>query len=179
MVTIIADEGNFTIGMDLYQGFLSQQVEAEYISLENVQIKPCVNCGGCTYKTYGKCVVRDDGDWIYPKIIRTDILIFVTPITFGSYSSKVKRVMDKFGVFMDRHYYMVNGELAKGGAVGKQFKYFAVGVRGKSDLEEASAFKTLFRENLIITRGAGEVYITGPSLSDESKSKIVKGATSI
>ena len=179
MVTIIADEGKFAIGMELYQEFLSKNVEAEYITLENVQIKPCVNCGGCSYKTYGKCVIRDDGDWIYPKIIRTDVLIFVTPITFGSYSLKVKRTFDKFGVFMDRHYYLVNGELAKGGSVGKQFRYFAVGVQEQSDLAGVAAFKTLFRENLIITRGAGDVYITGTSLSDDSKSEIVRGVTNI
>jgi len=179
MVTIIADEGKFTIGSELYQEFLSKEVKAEYISLENVQMKPCVNCGGCSYKTYGKCVIRDDGDWIYPKIISTDVLIFVTPITFGSYSLKVKRVFDKFGVFMDRHYYLVNGELAKGGAVGRQFKYFAVGVQEQGNLAEAVAFKTLFRENLIITRGTGEVFITSTALSDDTKSEIVKRTANI
>ncbi|MFT4145459.1 MAG: NAD(P)H-dependent oxidoreductase [Mobilitalea sp.] len=85
MIAIIADEGNCQIGLELQQTLLAQGVQVEYISLEKVNVKPCVSCGGCTYKTYGKCVVRDDGDWIYPKVIGAEAVIFVTPITFGSY----------------------------------------------------------------------------------------------
>jgi Multimeric flavodoxin WrbA len=88
MITIVADEGNGQIGAELFRELSRRDVEGEYISLEGVQVKPCISCGGCTYKTYGRCVTRDDGDWIYPQIIKADVLIFVTPITYGSYSLK-------------------------------------------------------------------------------------------
>ena len=48
MVTIIADEGKNRIGESLYQDFLAKEVQVDYISLERVEIKPCVSCGGCT-----------------------------------------------------------------------------------------------------------------------------------
>ncbi len=173
MITIIAHEGNSKIGAELHQALLDKGVEADYIPLDNVDVKPCVNCGSCSNKTDGRCVVRDDGDWIYPKVVRSDALVFVTPVVFGGYSFKLKRVLDKFGLFMDRRYFVVNGELAKGGLLGRTFKCFAVGVSERDDTAENAAFKQLFRELLTITRGAGQAYVTSPSLSPEMKHDIL------
>jgi multimeric flavodoxin WrbA len=174
MITIIADERNNQIGRVLFQELLSKGVDSEYISLEGVQVNPCLNCGGCTYKTYGECVSRDDGDWICPKAARSDVILFVTPIVFGSYSFKIKRVFDKFGLIMDRHYFMKNGELVKGGMIGKQFKFFAVGDRENCMDEEIEAFKKLFHENLLITRGLGKAYIVDAVLTSEMKTQIIQ-----
>ncbi len=174
MITVIADEGQNKIGFEICQALIAQGVQSDYVPLDNVVVKPCVNCGGCTNKTYGRCVVRDDGDWIYPKIIKSEVLVLVTPIVFGSYSFKLKRVLDKFGLFMDRHYFLVNGELTKGGMPDRTFKCFAVGVT--EDAAEGDSFKRLFHELLTITRGAGKAFVTAASLSDEMKSDIVKEA---
>lgn len=174
MITIIADEGKNKIGSELYQGFITKGIQAEYISLEQVDIKPCVSCGGCTYKTYGRCTIRDDGDWIYPKVIRSDVIIFVTPITYGSYSFKVKRVFDKFSLIMDRHYFVENKELVKGGKLDSKFKFFAIGDKENCIKEEIEAFQKLVHENLVITRGKGKAYITERSLSEEMKNQIIE-----
>lgn len=173
MIAIIADEGKSKVGTELCQGFLSKGVETEYIPLDNIQVKPCMNCGGCNYKSYGRCVTRDDGDRIYPKVIRSEAVIMVSPVIFGSYSFKVKRVLDKFGLLMDRHYYVQNKELVKGGMPGKRFKYFAIGVNENPDGEEAEAFKKLVHETLIITRGVGRAYIVGGQLTSELRNNIV------
>lgn len=174
MITVIADEGKSQIGSELFQGLIAKGIQADYISLDGVQVKPCVSCGGCTYKTYGKCVVRDDGDWIYPKVIEADVLIFVTPITFGSYSFKMKRVVDKFGLIMDRHYFLDNRELVKGGMQGRQFKFFVLGIKENCIDEEIEAFQKLHSENLIITRGKGKVYIVNIGFNLETKNQIIE-----
>lgn len=128
MITVIADEGIDRTGYELYEELTVNGMTTEYISLEGVKVKPCVNCGGCTYKTYGKCVVRDDADWILKNIIGADVLIMVTPITFGGYSYKIKQVLDKISLIMDRHYYIRNKEMVKGGMHGRQFKFFVLGI---------------------------------------------------
>ena len=141
MVTIIADEGKNCIGIELYQGFLSKEIPAEYISLDNVEI---------------------------------DVLIFVTPITFGSYSFKVKRVYDKISLIMDRHYFVENKELVKGGKLGSRFKFFTIGNMENCRKEELEAFQKLFHENLVITRGIGKCYIADKSLSEEMRNQIIE-----
>ncbi len=174
MVTIIADEGIYKIGEKLKECLQEKMVDVDYISLDNVEVKPCVSCGGCTNKTYGKCVIRDDGDWIYPKLIRSDVQIYVTPITFGSYSFKTKRVLDKCGLIMDGHYFVNNKELVKGGMIGKQFKMILIGVSQNTIEDEITAFHKLFQEMLIITRGVGKSYIVDSVLDTKAIDTIVK-----
>lgn len=174
MITIVADEGKGKIGQELFEQLVLKGEKSEYVSLEGVEVKPCVGCEGCTYKTYGKCITRDDGDWIFPKLMKADVLLFVTPITFGSYSFKIKRVVDKFGLIMDRHYFMEKGEIVKGGMIGKQFVFYAVALMDGCIDEEIEVFKKLHHENLLITRGRGKAFIVDALPSLEVKNNILK-----
>ena len=94
MITILSDDTRHDIGMQLKQSIESMGRQTDYVSLVDVQVKPCINCGACNYKSYSKCVFRDDDDWILSKIAKADALIVVTPILFGGYSVKTKRVLD-------------------------------------------------------------------------------------
>lgn len=174
MVTIIADEGRHKIGEKLKESLQEKMLDINYISLENVKVEPCISCEGCTYKTYGKCVIRDDGDWIYPKLINSDVQIYVTPITFGGYSFKTKRVLDKCALIMDRHYFVENKELVKGGMIGKRFKMVLIGVNDNAIEDEVTAFHKLFHEILIITRGVGKSYIIDSDLDTKAIDDIVQ-----
>lgn len=174
MITVIADEGIDRTGYELYEELTVNGMTTEYISLEGVKVKPCVNCGGCTYKTYGKCVVRDDADWILKNIIGADVLIMVTPITFGGYSYKIKQVLDKISLIMDRHYYIRNKEMVKGGMHGRQFKFFVLGINNGCIDGEIEAFNRLHYENLVIARGTGSAYVVDPVLTKERKAQIIR-----
>lgn len=174
MITILADEGIYQTGFQIYQAFENKGIPAEYVPLSDVTVKPCVGCNGCTYKTYGKCVIRDDGDWIYGKVLRSDAVLIVSPILFGGYTVKTKRVLDKLGLIMDRHYFVVKGEMTKGGWLDRQFKLFALGIQEEANQKEADAFQSLVHETNVITRGGGKGYTTGPALSDEMMRQIVR-----
>lgn len=171
MITIIADDDKSKFGAALSEGFLARGVAAEYIPLQNVTVKPCLSCDGCTKKTFGKCVIRDDADWILPKLIRSDAMVIVSPITFGSYSFKVKRVMDKLALIMDRHYYVKKGEMVKNNLTGK-FRLYAVGMAESND--EAVAFKKLVHENLLITQCKGNVFIVNPACAAGMQEDIIR-----
>ncbi len=174
MITLIADEGIDGVGYELYEELSANGMTTEYISLEGVKVKPCINCGGCTYKTFGKCVVRDDADWILKKIIAADVLIIVCPITFGSYSYKMKQVLDKISLIMDRHYYIKDKEMVKGGMDGRQFKFFALGINNGCIDSEIEAFNKLHHENVVITRGSGSAYVVNLVLTKEKKAQIIR-----
>ena len=165
MVTILADDAR-GVGTGLRDALKSLGAEVDNVSLEDVRVDPCYGCNGCVGKHYGKCMSRDDGDWIYGKILRGDALVVVTPILFGGYSARMKRVIDKFGLFMDPHYFLVNGEMTKGGLPGRTFRYFALGVMASADADEAAAFKALINETLLITRGAGRAHTGGADAKD-------------
>ena len=163
MITILADDSLSPIGQRLYDILLQKGAQAEYISIKDTSVKPCVNCGSCSGKTYGRCVTHDDADWLLPKMMAANALVVVTPVLFGGYSVKTKRVLDKLGLIMDRHYFVRRGEMAKGGLVGRPFHYRVLGVQRVPDADEAEAFRTLVCETVTITRGRGGAYTGGPS----------------
>lgn len=162
MITLLADEGKHGIGHMLHKELLALGADCRYISLDQTRVEPCRNCGGCTYQSYNRCVVRDDADWIFPQVLEAGLLVLVTPMVFGGYSVKMKRVLDKFALLMDRRYFVDKGEMVKGGFHGRQFRLLAVGVREEVTGAETAAFSRLVREMLIITRGAGKPFVVDP-----------------
>jgi len=77
----------------------------------------------------------------------------LTPVVFGGYSFPIKRLVDKFALIVDRHYYFRNGELTKGKPKG--VGYYVVGVQDGIDEEETQVFKQLVRENIWIAAWKG------------------------
>lgn len=167
MITIIADESNGTQGKRLYESLISKNMETNYISLDKVEVKPCYSCRGCTDKTFGKCILRDDGDWIFPRLIQSEAVVFVTPLVFGSYSFKVKRVLDKCSVIGSRYYKIVNKELTKTGFLGNLANFYAVGVKDNCSMEEKEAFENLIHETLLITTAHGKAFVVSNHTSDD------------
>lgn len=159
MITILSDDKMQRVGNRILEQIRSKGEDIEYISVSDLDIKPCYGCGSCSTKTYGKCVLQDDMEPILRKLIRTDRLVLVTPVTWGSYSSAIKRIMDRISVIGDSHYYVVKKELVKG-VRGNLKKMFAVGVKEDCDEVERSAFQELLQENIHIMNIGGEAFIS-------------------
>jgi multimeric flavodoxin WrbA len=176
MIVIIADDERHAIGGLLHNALQARGAETDYIPLKDVNIKPCTGCNGCAYKSYGKCVIRDDADLILHKIIHADTVLLVSPVAFGSYSFKVKRVLDKLGLIMDRHYHVKNKQIVKGSLMGR-FHLVAVGVTSADNHAGAEAFQRLVQENIFITQGTGRAFIAGAELSPEVMAEIIREVT--
>ena len=67
----------------------------EPIELRNKKIAGCLGCFGCWIKTPGTCVIDDYGRETTRKALQSDLLIWLTPITFGGYSSELKKALDR------------------------------------------------------------------------------------
>lgn len=172
-IVILSDDTRQKIGRQLYDTLCKQNIDVQYISIGNVDVKPCYNCGGCTNKTYGKCIIRDDGDNIYPKLLKATTWVIVSPIMWGTYSFQTKRVLDKVALIGDRHYYVNKKELVKK-MQGNMKKYFAIGLKEDCSLEEKEVFTSLIRENIRIMSVAGDAFVLKEDLSQESILQIAK-----
>lgn len=49
-----------------------------------------VECGK-HFKTSGLCMQKDDMQKLIPKLLQAKLLVFITPISFGSYHSELKK----------------------------------------------------------------------------------------
>ncbi len=58
-----------------------------------VKLSGCLECGGCD-KT-GKCVVNDDMQAVYPKLLEADVIILAVPMFFYGPPSQAKALIDR------------------------------------------------------------------------------------
>ena len=67
---------------------------SEVVVLREKKIGNCMGDFLCWFKSPGKCHVADDQLEISRKFIESDLVIFLTPITFGGYSPTLKKMVD-------------------------------------------------------------------------------------
>src|SRR4030065_2801917 len=56
---------------------------ADLLNLAGSRIAPCAGCFGCWVKTPGACVIDDPGRDVARAALHCDLLVFLTPVTYG------------------------------------------------------------------------------------------------
>ena len=74
----------------------------EKVILNELRLKPCQNCGGCSETCI--CVIKDDMRALYEKVDGSDALIVASPIYFGSLSAQTKIMIDRFQPYWVKKY---------------------------------------------------------------------------
>ena len=72
--------------------------EAELVLLRKIDIKLCRGCLSCEEggkNRKGVCKIQDDMNAIYPKLLKTDCIVFATPAYFELVSGLLKNFMDR------------------------------------------------------------------------------------
>jgi multimeric flavodoxin WrbA len=83
----------------------------ERVPLRERDIAPCAGCFGCWTKTPGDCVIADDARDILRSYVRSDLVVCATPVTFGGYSSQLKKMIDRLIPVLDPRFVVVGGEV--------------------------------------------------------------------
>jgi len=87
-------KGNTDLLLDeALKGAQSQGAEVEKIIVDELKIAPCREYYGCLRD--GNCVIRDDMDGIYPKLLEADGVIVASPMFFYGLTSQVKALIDR------------------------------------------------------------------------------------
>jgi multimeric flavodoxin WrbA len=100
-------KGNTDLLLDeALRGAQSQQAEVEKIVVDKLKISPCREYYGC--QRDGNCVIRDDMDDIYPKLLGADAVIVASPIFFYALSAQLKALVDRCQSLWQRKYVLKN-----------------------------------------------------------------------
>jgi multimeric flavodoxin WrbA len=70
-------------------------VDVDEIVLREKAMHDCIGCFGCWVKTPGLCIFDDFGREYARMEMETDVVVAITPVTYGGYSSLLKRAMDR------------------------------------------------------------------------------------
>ena len=102
-------------GFDDYLARFTQSLSeqghvAERIDLRDLQLRYCVGCWTCWWKTPGLCAMKDDMAGIYPKMVQADLVVWASPLILGSVSALLKQVQDRFIPLAHPYIELVDGE---------------------------------------------------------------------
>jgi multimeric flavodoxin WrbA len=84
------------------EGARGRGAETEKLVVDKLKIGPCREYYGCLHD--GNCVIRDDMDDIYPKIISAGAIIVASPIFFYAVSAQLKLLIDRCQALWARKY---------------------------------------------------------------------------
>ena len=121
------------------KGAESSGAGVEKIIIRDLKIAPCNSCGGCWEK--GDCVINDDMQKIYPKLVDADGIIVASPIYFMGVSAQLKAFIDRCQAFWARKY-VLHMPIREGGRVAKGF-FIATAARDTGEGLFTGAVKTI------------------------------------
>ena len=109
----------------------------------------CTGCFDCWLKTPGLCKFNDDGRQIAEAYIKSDLVIFFTPITFGGYSSELKKVLDRIICLIAPYFIKINGETHHQPRYEKYPMLMGIGVLSQPESNSEQIFNTLISRNAL------------------------------
>lgn len=124
-----------------------------YIPLIEEHIAPCQGCFDCWLKTPGVCRIEDFGREITKLMVQNDLIMFITPITFGGYSSELKKAVDRFIPNILPFFKKVNGEIHHKQRYEKIASKIFIGYLNNPDKEKENIFKELTYRNSLNMEG--------------------------
>ncbi|MEJ2597017.1 MAG: NAD(P)H-dependent oxidoreductase [Anaerolineales bacterium] len=68
--------------------------DAETVVLRQQRIGNCAGDFFCWVRSPGLCNTNDDNRLLAARVMRSDLLVYLTPVTFGGYASALKRMVD-------------------------------------------------------------------------------------
>jgi multimeric flavodoxin WrbA len=124
--------------------------EVDNMVLRDMKIGSCTGCFGCWLRTPGICVIDDDGRKVAEKAMRSDLLVYLTPVTFGGYSSELKKAVDRTACpsllpFLTK----IGGEVHHPSRYERTPTLVALGVLPSQERESEELFETLVARNAI------------------------------
>lgn len=145
------------------KGAKIQGAEVEKIVVDKLKIAPCKEYLGC-FKD-GNCVIRDDMDEIYPKLLEADVVIIASPMFFYGVSSQAKALIDRCQALWAREH-ILKQSLPNGGRKGA---FIAVGATKGKRLFEGAILTVKYFFEAIGVEYADELLIRGVDARGEIK----------
>lgn len=63
--------------------------------LSDMDISPCSGCGSCQLNPGSGCVIQDDMQEVYRKVVESDAVVFAGPVYWFSVSAQTKTAIDR------------------------------------------------------------------------------------
>lgn len=128
--------GNTELLLDeALKGAAAEGAVVEGIHLSDCRITPCRECL-CCFKD-GACVIADEMQRIYPRLLDADIVILASPIFFYGVTGWAKAMVDRVQALWARKYVLFDPALGKEAVKRRGFFISVGGTKGQRMFEGA------------------------------------------
>jgi multimeric flavodoxin WrbA len=123
--------------------------DVKHILLREKKIGNCAGDFFCWIRNPGVCNVADDNRNIAEAIVHSDLMVYLTPVTFGGYSSALKRMVDHQIQNVLPFFAQVNGETHHQRRYHKYANFLAIGWMETPNAQSEGVFRHLAWRNAI------------------------------
>jgi len=95
---------------ELKNCFSENNHRVSVLTLREMDIKYCIGCWSCWWKTPGQCIVKDDSHDVCRQYINSDFVLFASPVIMGFPSALLKKTQDKLIPLIHPYIEIVNNE---------------------------------------------------------------------
>jgi len=141
-------------------------------ALRELTIAPCSGCFGCWTKTPGRCGTDDASQTLARLFVHCNLLALLTPITFGGYSSELKKALDRMVCVSLPFFRKVKGEVHHQLRYDQQPRLLALGLLDQPDEESERVFQALVARNAL-NFGSPE-HVAGTLLKDQAEEAMAR-----
>ena len=113
------------------------------------RIGPCMGDFFCWTRSPGECTQDDDNREISRAFVGSDLVVLLTPVTFGGYSSELKRAWDHFIPLVSPFFVTLGGETRHAKRYQEYPRILVVGWRSAEDPLAEGVFHHLVTRNAL------------------------------
>ncbi len=140
------------------KGAEKEGAKVERLYLSDFTITPCKECHGCN--DTGNCIILDDMEKIYPKLLEADVVILASPIFFYGVTAWAKALIDRSQALWARKYLLKDSSLGKEGKKRKGF-FISVGATKGQKVFEGAILTVKYFFDVLNAEYAGELVFRG------------------
>jgi len=148
--------------------------DVEHIALRDAKIGNCSGDFFCWIKSPGMCNLNDDNRRLAAAISASDLMVYLTPVTFGGYSSVLKRMVDHQIQNISPFFVQIDGETHHEKRYEKYPDFLAVGWMENPDMEATAVFRHLVHRNAI--NFYAKTYVSDVILTNQSDTQLMESA---
>ncbi|MEJ2716360.1 MAG: flavodoxin family protein [Deltaproteobacteria bacterium] len=135
------------------KGAESVRADVSSIRSRDLKILGCLECGGCD--DTGQCVVDDDMQDVYPRLLEADVIIVASPMFFYGVTSWVKALIDRCQALWNKRMMEKTPEQRKSYEGGRGYLIAVGATKGKNLFDGAELGLRYFFDALDMTYEGG------------------------
>lgn len=137
------------------------KVTKHYVT--DLNINGCLGCFGCWWNTPGKCVQKDDMDWVLEDILDSDVQVWAGPIYHDNIIHYLQKIRERtLPLALPEFMVKIDGESTHPGRHRRSRKNVVIATAGFPDSSAFDVVKRLYKNALHIHLPASQTLIMAP-----------------